>query len=274
MTKTGHDVFIHQTAIVEPGAELGAGTSIGPFCHIGGDAVLGEGVECLSHVVIAGRTKIGARTKLFPFASIGHAPQDLKYRGEPSSLSIGADCIVREGVTINPGTEAGGMVTSIGDRCAFLANAHVGHDCRIGNDVILSNNVMIAGHVTIGDFAAFGGGAAVIQFTRVGEHAFLGGLSGLENDLIPYGLALGNRAHLAGLNLIGLKRRGFSREAIGDLRRAYRLLVAPKGTLQERIADVGAAFAKSKEVEVILDFLKGLGDRAVCMPDHGEGERA
>jgi UDP-N-acetylglucosamine acyltransferase len=202
------------------------------------------------------------------------SPQDLKYRGEPSSLAIGADCIIREGVTINPGTEGGGMVTTIGDRCAFLANAHVGHDCRIGNDVVLSNNVMIAGHVTIGDFAAFGGGAAVIQFTRIGEHAFLGGLSGLDHDLIPYGLAVGNRAHLAGLNLIGLKRRGFSREAIGDLRRAYRLLFAPEGTLQERIADVAAAFAKSKEVEVIIDFLNGLGDRSVCMPDHSSGERA
>jgi UDP-N-acetylglucosamine acyltransferase len=275
MTKNlGHDVVVHASAVVEPGAQLGTGVKIGPFCHIGQDVDLGANVECLSHVVVAGRTTIGARTRLFPFSSIGHAPQDLKYRGEASSLVIGTDCIIREGVTINPGTQGGGMITSIGDRCAFLANAHVGHDCHIGNDVVLSNNVMIAGHVSIGDFAAFGGGAAVIQFTRVGEHAFLGGLSGLENDLIPYGLALGNRAHLAGLNLIGLKRRGFSREAIADLRRAYRLLFATDGTLQQRIAEVANAFERNKQVEVILDFLNGLGERSVCTPDDGEAPAA
>ncbi len=262
--------FVHPTALVEPGARLGAGVKIGPFCHVGAEVELGDGVDLISHVVVAGRTKIGARTRVFPFASLGHAPQDLKYRGEASSLSIGADCIIREGVTINPGTEAGGMVTMIGDRCAFLANAHVGHDCRIGSDVVLSNNVMIAGHVSIGDWAAFGGGAAVIQFTRVGAHAFLGGLSGLDHDLIPYGLAVGNRAHLAGLNLVGLKRRGFSRETINELRRAYRLLFAPEGTLQERVADVTKAFADHKEVKAILDFLNATGDRAVCMPDQAK----
>ena len=265
------ETFIHPSAVVEPGACLGAGVRIGPFCHIGGAVELGDGVELLSHVVVAGRTRIGALTRVFPFASLGHAPQDLKYRGEPSTLTIGTACIIREGVTINPGTEAGGMVTTIGDRCAFLAHAHVGHDCRIGNDVVLSNNVMIAGHVSIGDFAAFGGGAAVIQFTRVGAHAFLGGLSGLEHDLIPFGLAVGNRAHLAGLNLVGLKRRGFSREAINELRRAYRLLFAPEGTLQERVADVTKAFADNREVQAILDFLTQTGDRAVCMPDQAKG---
>ena len=263
--------FIHPTAVVESGAHLGAGVRIGPFCHIGGAVELGDGVELLSHVVVAGRTRIGARTRVFPFASLGHAPQDLKYRGEPSSLSIGTACTLREGVTINPGTEAGGMITTIGDRCAFLAHAHVGHDCRIGNDVVLSNNVMIAGHVSIGDYAACGGGAAVIQFTRVGAHAFLGGLSGLEHDLIPYGLAVGNRAHLAGLNLVGLKRRSFSREAINELRRAYRLLFAQEGTLQERIADVTKAFAANSEVQAILAFLSQTGDRAVCMPDQVKG---
>lgn len=264
------ETFIHPSAVVEAGAHLGTGVRIGPFCHIGGAVELADGVELISHVVVAGRTKIGARTRVFPFASLGHAPQDLKYRGESSSLAIGAACIIREGVTINPGTEAGGMVTSIGDRCAFLAHAHVGHDCRIGNDVVLSNNVMIAGHVSIGDFAAFGGGAAVIQFTRVGAHAFLGGLSGLEHDLIPYGLALGNRAHLAGLNLVGLKRRGFSREAINELRRTYRLLFAPEGTLQERLAVLTKAFADNSEVQTILAFLTQSGERAVCMPDLGK----
>ncbi|TAL80792.1 MAG: acyl-ACP--UDP-N-acetylglucosamine O-acyltransferase [Beijerinckiaceae bacterium] len=266
------ETFVHPSAVVEPGAHLGSGVRVGPFCHVGSSVELGPGVELLSHVAVAGRTQIGPRTRLFPFASIGHAPQDLKYRGEPSSLTIGADCIIREGVTINPGTQAGGMVTRIGDRCAFLANAHIGHDCRIGNDVVLSNNVMIAGHVTIGDWAALGGGAAVIQFTRIGAHAFLGGVSGLDHDLIPFGLAVGNRARLAGLNLVGLKRRGFSREAINELRRAYRLLFAPEGTLQERLADVTKAFAGNAQVKAILDFLNESGDRSICMPEQGKGE--
>ena len=261
----------HPSAVVEQGARLGQGVTIGPFCHIGPDVELGDQVELVSHVVVAGRTKIGARSRVFPFASIGHQPQDLKYRGEPSRLEIGADCLIREGVTVNPGTEGGGMLTTIGDRCAILANAHVGHDCRIGTDVILSNNVMIAGHVRIGDFASLGGGAAVIQFARVGAHAFLGGLSGLEQDLIPYGLAFGNRAALAGINLVGLKRRGFSRETINDLRRAYRLLFAPEGTLAERIADVAQQFSAQPQVCEILAFLKEGGDRAICVPDHGRG---
>ncbi len=263
------ETFVHSSAVVEPGARLGVGVRVGPFCHIGSAVELGDGVELVSHVVVAGRTSIGAQSRVFSFASLGHPPQDLKYRGELSSLSIGTQCIIREGVTINPGTEGGGMVTTIGDRCTFLAHAHVGHDCTIGNDVVLSNNVMIAGHVSIGDWAAFGGGAAVIQFTRVGAHAFLGGLSGLDHDLIPYGLAVGNRAHLVGLNLMGLKRRGFSRETINELRRAYRLLFAPEGTLQERIADTAKAFAEHKEVQGILDFLTNTGDRSICMPDHG-----
>jgi UDP-N-acetylglucosamine acyltransferase len=267
------DIQIHPAAVVERGAVLGPGVSIGAFCHIGPQVELGAGVEPVSHVAVAGRTKIGARSRLFPFASIGHPPQDLKYRGEASSLEIGEDCLIREGVTINPGTAGGGMLTKIGDRCVFLANSHVGHDCRLGCDVVLSNNVMIAGHVVIGDFASLGGGAAVHQFTRIGAHAFLGGLSGLENDLIPFGLAAGNRARLAGLNLIGLKRRGFAREAIHDLRRAYRLLFAAEGTLTERIEDVALAFDGQAEVHEILEFLRAGGERAVCMP-HQERDEA
>ena len=162
--------------------------------------------------MVAGDTTIGAGTRIFPFASIGHQPQDLKYKGEPATLTIGANCIIREGVTMNPGTAGGGSVTTVGDGCAFLANSHVGHDCRVGNNVIFSNNVMLAGHCSVGDYAIIGGGAAVIQFARVGAHSFLGGMSGLENDLIPYGMALGNRAYLSGLNIIGLQRRGFSRD--------------------------------------------------------------
>jgi UDP-N-acetylglucosamine acyltransferase len=266
-TKTvTRDIVIHPSAVVENGAKLGEGSFVGPFCHIGGDVELGDGVELASHVVLAGRTQIGARTKIFPFASLGHPPQDLKYRGEPSTLSIGEDCLIREGVTMNPGTAGGGMKTIVGDRCAFLAHAHVGHDCRVGSDVILSNNVMLAGHVSVGDFVILGGGAGVIQFTRIGAHAFVGGLSGLENDLIPYGLAVGNRANLAGLNLVGLKRRGFSREAIKDLRRAYRLLFAPEGRFAERIEDVAEEFAMRPEVQAIIDFLRNSHDRAICVP--------
>ena len=257
---------VHATAAVEPGARLGEGVRIGPFCHVGGEVTLGEGVELISHVVVAGRTRIGARTRLFPFASIGHQPQDLKYKGEASDLSIGSDCVIREGVTINPGTAGGGMHTVVGDRCAFLANSHVGHDCRIGNDVVLSNNVMLAGHVSVGDFVILGGGAAVIQFTRVGAHAFLGGMSGLENDLIPYGMALGNRAHLSGLNIIGLQRRGFARDDIHSLRRAYRALFANEGTLQERLGDVAEEFAGHPIVKEIVAFIRAGGKRALCVP--------
>jgi len=256
----------HPTAVIEAGATVGAGAKIGPYCVVGAEVVLGEGVELVSHVVVAGRTTIGARTRVFPFASIGHQPQDLKYNGEPSTLRIGADCIIREGVTINPGTEGGGMETTVGDRCAFLANSHVGHDCHVGNGVVFSNNVMLAGHCTVGDFAILGGGAAVIQFARIGAHAFLGGMSGLENDLIPYGMALGNRAHLSGLNIVGLQRRGFSRGDIHDLRRAYRLLFADEGTLVERMDDVAEEFADHAIVQEILEFIRAGGKRSLCTP--------
>lgn len=257
---------IHPSSIVDPAARIGEGVSIGPFCCVGPDVELEAGVELVSHVAVAGRTRIGARTRVFPFASIGHQPQDLKYKGEPSTLSIGADCLIREGVTMNPGTEGGGLATTVGERCVFLANAHVAHDCRIGSNVILSNNVMLAGHTRIGDYVILGGGSAVHQFARVGDHAFIGGLSGVEHDLIPYGMAMGNRAHLAGLNLVGLRRRGFTREAIHDLRRAYRLLFADEGTLKERVEDVAAEFADHPQVHEILDFIRDGGDRALVTP--------
>jgi UDP-N-acetylglucosamine acyltransferase len=260
---------IHPTAIVDDGARIADGVKIGPYSMVGGKVELGEGCHLLSHVVVAGQTKIGPRTRIFPFASIGHEPQDLKYKGEASTLAIGADCILREGVTINPGTAGGGLTTTIGDRCAFLANSHVGHDCHVGNNVIFSNNVMLAGHCVVGDFAIIGGGAAVIQFARVGAHAFLGGMSGLENDLIPYGMALGNRAYLSGLNIVGLQRRGFPRDEIHSLRRAYRLLFADEGTLAERVADVAAEFAGHAAVEEIIAFIREGGKRSLCTPREG-----
>lgn len=257
----------HPTAVVEAGAELGEDVEIGPFCLVGGRVVLGHGVKLESHVVVTGRTKIGARTRIFPFASIGHEPQDLKYKGETSTLTVGSDCTIREGVTMNPGTAGGGNATTVGDKCTFLASSHVAHDCKVGNSVIFSNNVMMAGHCTIGDHAIVGGGAGVHQFVRVGHHSFIGGLAGVENDVIPYGMALGNRAGLAGLNIVGMKRLGFSRETIQHLRHAYRLLFSNEGTLVERLADVEADdVAKNPHVREILDFIKAQSDRSLCMP--------
>lgn len=257
---------IHPSAIIEDGARLGEDVTIGPYCVIGREVEIGGGSLLHSHVVVTGSTSIGPRARIFPFASVGHQAQDLKYRGEPATLTIGADCIIREGVTLNPGTAGGGAATTIGDHCAFLANSHVGHDCHVGNHVILSNGALIAGHVTVGDHVIVGGGAAVIQFARVGAHAFIGGLSGVENDLIPYGMALGNRAHLAGLNVVGLKRRGFDREVVHALRRAYRLLFAPEGTLKERVEGVAAEFAGVPSVQEIVAFIRAGGDRSICAP--------
>ncbi len=262
ITKVG----VHPLSVIEDGARLGENVAIGPFCHVGPDVVLGDGVELVSHVALHGRTTIGARTRIFPFASIGHQPQDLKFHGEPSVLEIGEDCLIREGVTMNPGTEGGGLKTIVGKGCAFLANSHVAHDCIVGDHAIFSNNVMLAGHTRVGDYVIMGGGSALHQFVRVGSHAFIGGLAGVENDVIPYGMALGNRAYLAGLNLVGLKRRGFSRESIHDLRRAYRLLFAAEGTLKERVEDVAGEFASHPQVHEILDFIREAAERSVLTP--------
>lgn len=257
---------IHPMSVVDPKARLASGVVIGPFCTVGADVVIDEGVELISHVVVAGRTTIGPRTKIYPFASIGHPPQDLKYHGEPSTLTIGADCTIREGVTMNPGTEGGGMTTTVGDHGLFLANSHVGHDSHIGNNVIFSNNVMCAGHVTVGNFVIVSGGAGLQQFVRIGDHAFIGGGAGVLNDVIPFGMVRDNPAHLAGLNLVGLKRRGFSREQINELRRAYRLLFADEGTLSERVEDVAAEFSGQPLMNEILDFIRRGGERAIVIP--------
>ena len=264
-------VAIHPSSVIEDGARLGEGVEIGPFCHVGPKVTLGDGVRLVSHVSLAGDTTIGARTRSFPFAAIGHQPQDLKYRGESVRLVVGEDCLIREHVTMNPGTAGGRSETVVGPRCAFLTNAHVAHDCRIGEGVILSNNVMLAGHVQVGDFAIVSGGAAAHQFVRIGAHAFVGGLAGVEHDLIPFGMALGNRAALAGLNFVGLKRRGFSHEAIHELRRAYKMLFSGKGALKERLGDVAEAFPGQEAVQLIVAFLREGGDRASCVPrDKGE----
>ena len=260
-------VNIHPTAIVEPGANIDDGVIIGPYCIVGADVSLGEGVELVSHIVITGRTEIGPRSRAFPFASIGHRPQDLKYRGEPSRLEIGADTVMREHVTVNPGTEGGGMLTRIGDRCLLMVGVHVAHDCRIGDGVIMANNATLGGHVSIDDFAVLGGMSAVHQFVRIGRHAMIGGMSGVENDVIPYGSVVGNRAYLSGLNIVGLKRRSFSRDVIHDLRKAYRLLFAEEGTMAERLDDVAEEFSGVDPVMDIVEFIRSDSTRAICQPN-------
>ncbi|WP_413988082.1 acyl-ACP--UDP-N-acetylglucosamine O-acyltransferase [Labrys okinawensis] len=265
MTPTSVPV-IHPTALVAAGASLGAGVSVGPFCLVGENVVLGEGVILHSHVVVTGHTTVGARTQIYSFAALGHPPQDMKYRGEVSKLVVGEDCVIREGVTMHPGTAGGGLLTQTGSRCWFLAQSHVAHDCKIGNNVIFSNNVMLAGHVQVGDHVIVGGGAAVHQFSRIGAHAFIGGLAGVENDVIPFGMALGNRASLAGLNIVGLKRRGFEREQIHALRRAYRALFTSEGSLKERVEKVAEEFADQPAVMQIVDFVRTGGERALVTP--------
>ena len=260
-------VNIHPTAIVEPGANIDDGVIIGPYCIVGADVSLGEGVELVSHIVITGRTEIGPRSRAFPFASIGHRPQDLKYRGEPSRLEIGADTVIREHVTVNPGTEGGGMLTRIGDRCLLMVGVHVAHDCLIGDGVIMANNATLGGHVSIDDFAVLGGMSAVHQFVRIGRHAMIGGMSGVENDVIPYGSVMGNRAYLSGLNIVGLKRRSFSRDVIHDLRKAYRLLFAEEGTMAERLDDVAEEFSGVDPVMDIVEFIRSDSTRAICQPN-------
>ncbi|MCT8266005.1 MULTISPECIES: acyl-ACP--UDP-N-acetylglucosamine O-acyltransferase [Afifella] len=260
---------IHPSAIVADGAKLAEDVEVGPFCVVGAGVELRSGVALRSHVVVDGATTIGECTTIFPFASVGMPPQDKKFQGEESRLEIGAHCVIREHVTINPGTEGGGLVTRIGDRCLLLVGAHVAHDCIIGNDVILVNNVLLGGHISIADFAIIGGGAALHQFVRVGEHAFVGGMSAVENDVIPFGSAIGNRANLGGLNIVGLKRRGYEREAIHSLRRAYRLLFAQEGTLHERLRDVAQEFADDANVQKIVSFIEEGGSRAICTPRGG-----
>jgi len=265
-------VSVHPSSVVDARAELGAGVEIGPFCVVGPKVQLGDGVKLHSHVVVAGDTQIGARTQIYPFASIGHPPQDLKYKGEPVTLRVGADCLIREGVTMNPGTAGGGGETIVGSHGSFLANSHVAHDCRLGDNVILSNNVMIGGHVRIEDFVIFGGGAAAHQFVRVGAHAFVGAMACVRADLIPYGLAIGTHAWLAGLNYVGMKRRGFTSENIQALRHAYKEIFSGAGTLKERIEDAAATYADQATVQQVVAFLRAGGDAAICLPREDKDE--
>ncbi len=259
---------IHDTSIVDPKAEIGDGARIGPFCVIGANVKLGANVRLHSHVVVEGHTTIGDETEIYPFASIGHIPQDKKFEGENSRLEIGAANRIREHVTMNPGTEGGGMVTRVGSNGLFMAGSHVAHDCTVGDNVILANNATLAGHCSIQDFAILGGLSAVHQFVRIGAHAFIGGMTGIENDVIPYGMAIGNRAALSGLNIIGLKRQGFDREQIHSLRKAYRMLFATEGTLAERLDDVDKMFGTDAGVAQIIDFIRSESGRSLCVPNN------
>lgn len=262
---------IHPTAIIAAGAELGKDVKIGPYCVVGAKVQIGDRTSLKSHVALDGTTTLGPDCTVFPFASVGAQPQDLKYRGEDSRLVIGAKVVIREHATLNPGTEGGGLVTEVGDDCLIMVGAHIAHDCKVGNNVIFANNATLAGHVEVGEYAILGGLSAVHQFVRIGRHAMVGGMSGVENDVIPYGSVTGNRAHMSGLNIVGLKRRGFEREAIHDLRHAYRLIFAPKGTLQDRITHLAKDFASDAVVMEIVNFIQTESVRSICQP---QAERA
>ncbi len=260
---------VHPTAIIADGAKLGAGVRVGPYSLVGPRVTLGDNVELVSHAVVEGNTSIGAGSRIFPFASVGHQPQDLKFHGEDSRLEIGENCTIRESVTINPGTEGGGMLTKIGDNCLIMANAHVAHDAIIGDNVIMANYVGIAGHVHVGDNVIFGGTCVIHQFTRIGAHAFIGAQSMVDGDVIPYGMAIGNRAALTGLNLVGLKRRKFDREAIHRLRAAYRQIFASEGTLRERVEDAAELFRDDVLVQDVVRFISEAQDRPILLPHNG-----
>lgn len=257
---------IHSSAVVEDGAIIGAGVEIGPFCHVGPNVTLGDNVKLLSHAVVAGYTTIGASTRIFPFASIGHEPQDLKYNGEKTTLEIGSNCLIREGVTMNPGTAGDDSKTVIGNNGVFLANAHVAHDCIIGSNVIFSNAVMVAGHCKVGDNVIMGGGAGVHQFCRIGNNAFVGGMAGLENDVIPFGIALGNRAYLGGLNLVGMKRANIDRESIHNTRAAFKHIFSGTENVAQAVDSLAEDLAKDNIVSDIIKFIKAGADRSLCTP--------
>lgn len=257
---------IHPTAIIEEGAQIGAGVSVGAYSLIGADVTVGDNVKVHGHVNIAGITSIGEGSEVFPFASLGTAPQDLKFSGEKSSLIIGKNNTIREHVTMNPGTEHGEMKTVVGDNGLFMMGTHVAHDCNVGDNVIMANNATLAGHVVVGDYAFLGGLSAVHQFIRIGEHAVVGGMSGVEHDVIPYGRVKGERAFLAGLNLIGLERRGFSKDEVKGLQRAFNQLFGDEGTFDQRIEMVSDDFSDDDLVLSIIDFARAKTKFPLCQP--------
>ncbi|HVY18326.1 MAG TPA: acyl-ACP--UDP-N-acetylglucosamine O-acyltransferase [Rhodopila sp.] len=271
MTERGLDLLdrtsIHPTAIVAHGAELGPGVEVGPFCTVGPNVVIEAGAKLISHVVVEGHTRIGENAQLFPFCTVGMAPQDLKYKGEPTRCEIGARTLVREHCTIHRGTATGLGVTRVGNDCMLMAVVHVAHDCQLGSNVIVANNAVMGGHVTIDDYAVIGGAAAIHQFVRIGRAAMIGGVSGVEADVIPFGSVIGNRARLAALNVIGLKRRGFTKSQIQRLHIAFRSLFGKEGVFAQRLEATRARFGNDPLVAEVLAFIDAPSHRGLIRAD-------
>jgi UDP-N-acetylglucosamine acyltransferase len=268
---------IDATARIAATASIGRDVTIGPYCVVGPDVVLGDGCRLIAHVHLTGHTSIGAGTVIHPFTSLGSPPQSVKYRGGPTRLVVGADCDIRENVTMSVGTEDDRGVTEVGDRCFFMVGAHVGHDCVVGNDVVFANNVVLGGHVSVGNHTVFGGNAAVRQYVRIGEGAMIVGLAGVRADVIPFGCAQGPLANLVGLNVVGLRRSGVAREDIRRLRQAYQALFFGAGTFRERVERVAVEFADNALVARVIAFIRAGGTRPLSMATadrHGGGDAA
>jgi UDP-N-acetylglucosamine acyltransferase len=261
---------IHPSSVIESGAVIGENVKIGPFCYIGPKVVLSDDVELLSHVVVSGCTTVGKGTKIFPNAVVGGDSQSVHHSAVDTELLIGANCTIREGVTMNTGTVEHGGKTVVGDNNLFLANSHVAHDCRLGNNIILSNNVMLAGHVTVEDRVILGGGCAVHQFTRVGRQAFVGGLSAVSYDVIPYGMLNGNPGLLSGLNVVGMTRAGIDRATIHTVRRAYKQIFEGPESIRANAAAIRDDYVGCAPVVEILDFIGAESDRALSSPSRGK----
>jgi len=257
--------MIHNTSIVDKKAKVSSSAKIGPYTIIGPDVEIGDNVNIHSHVNIVGNTKICSGTTIFPFASIGTQPQDLKYRGEKNNLIIGNNNTIREYVTINPGTGGGGSLTSIGDNCLFMISSHIAHDCKIGNNVVIANNVPLGGHVTIEDSVTIGGNSAVQQFTRIGRLAMIGGMTGVLNDVIPFGLSFGNRNYLKGINLIGLRRSKYDNKKILELSEAYKEIFSSKN-LQENLSKINGQYKNNELVKEVISFISKDKKRPICTP--------
>jgi UDP-N-acetylglucosamine acyltransferase len=248
--------MIDPSARIEAGATIGKDVSIGPYCTVGANVSVGDGCRLIAHVNLTGHTTIGQRTVIHPFASLGSPPQSLSYRGGPTKLVVGADCDIRENVTMSAGTEDGGGITQVGDKCFFMVGTHVAHDCKVGNHVIFANNVLLAGHVHIADNVVFGGGVAVRQYVRIGEGAMIVGLSGVRADVIPFAMAHGPLADLIGLNVIGMRRRGASKADIRRIREAYEALFFGEGQFRARVEQVAAEYGDDPVVRKVIDFIK------------------
>ena len=257
--------MIHKSSVIDRQAKISDNVKIGPFCYIGPNVELDDGVELVSNVHIEGYTKIGKGTKIFPFASLGTQPQDLKYRNEKNSLLIGENNLIREYVTINPGTEGGGSKTTVGDNCLFMISSHIAHDCIIGNNVIIANNVPLGGHVTIEDNVVIGGNSAVQQFTRIGRLAMIGGMTGVLKDVIPFSLSIGNRNYLQGINLIGLRRQKYDNKKIIGLDKAYKEIFA-SDNLHENLTKINGEYKNNELVSEVIKFIEKDKKRPICTP--------